>query len=83
MEEFDILKEYVINNLGSKFIKFSQAEYGSPIFFVKKLSRGLWLCIDYWKINEIMKCNWYLFSLIDKIITRITQVKIYTKLDVV
>ena len=71
-EEFNVLKEYVINNLGLRFIEPSQAEYGSPILFVKKPSGGLRLCIDYRKINEIMKCNRYPLPLIDEIIARVT-----------
>ena len=82
-EEFDVLKEYVINNLGSRFIEPSQAEYGSPILFVKKPSGGLRLCIDYRKINEITKRNRYPLPLIDETIARVTRAKIYTKLDVV
>ena len=71
LEEFNVLKEYVINNLGLRFIEPSQTEYGSPIFFVKKLSGGLWFYINYRKINEIMKCNRYPFFLIDETIARV------------
>ena len=47
LEEFNILKEYIINNLNLKFIESNQAEYGSLILFIKKPSEGFRLYIDY------------------------------------
>ena len=47
LKKFDILKEYIINNLGLKFIKSSQTEYNLLIFFIKKSSERFQLYIDY------------------------------------
>ena len=50
--------------------------------FVKKLRRGIRLCIDYCKLNTITKKDRYLILLIKETITRIIGYKIITKLDI-
>ena len=55
IEELVAIKEYLLENLHKGFIMPSNTPFASPILFVSKLNRGLYFCIDYWKLNSIMK----------------------------
>ena len=50
--------------------------------FVKKLRRGIRLCINYRKLNAITKKDRYLIPLIKETIARIIGYKIITKLNI-
>ena len=51
--ELTILRQYIDKHLVNQFIQPSKSLAGAPILFVKKLSRGLCLCIGYWGLNNI------------------------------
>jgi hypothetical protein len=50
--------------------------------FVKKLEKGIYLCINYRLFNVIIKKNCYLILLIKKTIANIVSYRIITKLDI-
>jgi hypothetical protein len=50
--------------------------------FIKKLRGRIRLCINYYKLNIIIKKDKYLILLIKETITRIIGCKIITKLDI-
>ena len=50
--------------------------------FIKKLRRGIYFYINYYKLNIITKKNKYLILLIKETITRIIGYKIITKLNI-
>jgi hypothetical protein len=52
------------------------------VLFVKKPSGGLWFCIDYRKLNALTHKDQYPLPLIDETLTRISDAKIFTKLDI-
>ena len=55
IEELAAVKEYLLENLHKGFIVLSSTPFASPVLFVSKLNRGLRFCVDYWKLNSIMK----------------------------
>jgi len=71
-----------MKNLGKGFIVFSKALFASSILFVCKANRGLCLCVNYQKLNTILKKNCYPLSLINKILEYLSQARIFTKLDI-
>lgn len=75
-------KQYLIDNLDKGFIEPSQAPFASPILFVKKPNGGLRFCIDYRKLNAITQKDRYPIPLIDETLARLSQAKIFTKLDI-
>jgi hypothetical protein len=81
-EELAAVKEYLLENLHKGFIVPSNAPFASPVLFVSKPNGGLCFCIDYRKLNSITKKDQHPLSLIDKTLARITNAKIFTKLDI-
>jgi len=71
-----------MDNLVKGFIKPSQALFTSPILFIKKPNRGLYFCINYYKLNNITYKDRYPLPLLDKTLARINRAKVFTKLDI-
>jgi hypothetical protein len=74
-EELLLIKKYLKKHLDKEFIESSTAFYASFILFVKKLNDELRFCVDYRKLNVIIKKNKYSISLIAKIIARLSKTK--------
>lgn len=68
LEKLYIMKYYLEFYLTKRFIQASSAYYLSPVIFVKKLSRKIWLSINYQKLNIITKNNQYSIFFIEKIL---------------
>ncbi len=77
------IKKYLINHLNKEFIFFSFASYVSLILFIEKKDDSLRFCIDYRKLNALIKWNHYSLSLIDKTLTRIQESKYLTQLNII
>src|ERR1035438_3245233 len=52
------------------------------MLFIKKQDRTLRFCIDYRKLNQLIKKDRSPLPLIDKTLARLNKAKIYTKLDI-
>ncbi len=63
------IKKYLIKHLNKEFIFSSFASYISLILFIEKKDDSLRFCIDYKKLNALIKRNRYFLSLIDEILT--------------
>jgi hypothetical protein len=70
------------DNLAKGFIEASQAPFTLPVLFVKKANGGLCFCIDFRRLNDIIRKDRYLLPLIDETLSRLSKAKIYTKLDI-
>jgi len=77
------IKKYLINRLNKEFIFFSFASYVSLILFIKKKDESLRFCIDYRKLNALIKRNHYSLSLIDETFTHIQESKYLTRLNII
>jgi hypothetical protein len=62
------IKEYLEENLKKKFIIFSKASFTSSILFVKKKNNSLCFCMNYWKLNALIKRDHYSIFLIDEVL---------------
>ncbi len=62
------IKEYLEENLKKKFITFSKASFASSILFVKKKDDSLYFCVNYWKLNALIKRDHYSILLIDEVL---------------
>jgi len=71
-----------MDNLHKGFIEPSSAFYAAPILFVKKGNGLLRLCVDYRKLNALTKKDPYPIPLIDEMMARICNARIFTKLDI-
>ena len=80
--KLQVLREYLHDNLAKGFIRHSTFSTSTPILFVKKKDGSLQLCVDYHRLNLLMKKNWYPLPLIGKALDWLSGTKIYTKLDI-
>ncbi len=77
------IKKYLINYLNKEFIFFSFALYVSLILFIEKKDESLRFCVDYRKLNALIKWNHYSLSLIDETFTHIQESKYLTCLNII
>ncbi len=77
------IKKYLIDHLNKEFIFFSFASYVSLILFIEKKDDSLRFCIDYRKLNALIKRNRYPLSLIDETLARIQESKYLTRLNII
>jgi len=77
------IKKYLIKHLNKEFIFFSFASYVSLILFAEKKDESLRFCIDYRKLNALIKRNHYSLSLIDETFIRIQESKYLTRLNII
>ncbi len=77
------IKKYLKKNLKKKFITLSKALFASLILFVKKKNDSLCFCINYWKLNALIKRDHYSILLIDKVLTWIQDSKYLTQLNII
>ncbi len=77
------MKNYLIKYLNKDFISSSSASYVLLILFIEKKDNSLRFCIDYRKLNALIKRNRYFLSLIDETFTRIQESKYLTRLNII
>jgi hypothetical protein len=73
--ELLLIKKYLKKHFDKEFIESSTAFYASFILFVKKSDDELRFCVDYRKLNVIIKKNKYSISLIAEIIAILSKAK--------
>jgi hypothetical protein len=66
VEELEVVKKYLVENLDKGFIEPSQALFAASVFFVKKPDGSLRFCIDYRKLNLLTKKDRYPLPLINE-----------------
>jgi hypothetical protein len=81
-EELRILRVYIEKNLKKEFITSFTSSAAILIIFTKKKNDELRLCVDYRDLNEITIKNRYSLLLIEEVMNRLVEVKIYIKLDI-
>ncbi len=72
------IKKYLEENLKKKFITLSKALFASLILFVKKKDNSFRFCINYQKLNALIKRNRYSILLIDEVLAWIQDSKYLT-----
>ncbi len=77
------IKKYLIEHLNKEFIFFSFASYVSLILFAEKKDESLRFCVDYRKLNALIKRDRYSLFLIDETLARIQESKYLTRLNII
>ncbi len=80
-KELRILCDYFIEKEAIGWIRWLKLSTGAPILFILKLDDLLRLYIDYRALNKVIIKNRHPLPLINKLINRLSDVKIYIKLD--
>jgi hypothetical protein len=81
-EELKIVKKFLENNFEKKFIIANRSSFVSSIMFMKKTNESLKFCVDYRKLNQLIKKNKYSLSLINKTLTHLDKTKYFIKLNI-
>jgi len=77
------IKKYLEENLKKKFITLSKATFASSILFIEKKDDNLRFCVNYWKLNALIKRNRYSILLIDEVFTWIQDSKYLIQLNII
>ena len=82
-DELLVIKKYINKYLNKGFIRPSISLAAAPILLVKKPGGGIWFCVNYRGLNTITIKNWYPVPLIRETLKRLSQAKLYTKLNII
>ncbi len=77
------IKKYLIKHLNKEFIFFSFASYVSLILFIEKKDESLRFCVNYRKLNALIKRDHYSLLLIDETLAHIQESKYLTRLNII
>ncbi len=77
------IKEYLNENLLKNFITSSKTSYFSLVLFILKINDDFRFCVNYWKLNVIIKRNRYSLLLIDEMIDKIVDCKHLIQLNII
>lgn len=66
-----------------EFIRFNYFEYAISILIVKKLEKELRVCVNYKTLNILIIKNRNAFFLIRNTLTKLCNVKIYNKFNII
>ena len=81
-KEEDFLKEYIEKHLEKRFIRPSTSLIAHGVLFAPKKDGSLRPCIDYRKLNAIIKKNRYPLPRIDELQDRLLGAKWFTAIDI-
>ena len=81
-DKLDELRRYLNKNKKMRLIWELQSPAEYLIIFIPKKDRKLRLCINYWKLNDIIIKNSYPLLLISEMQDQLQRVKIFIKIDI-
>ncbi len=82
-KEIDVLRETLASDLAKGYIHHGTSSYVSPIFFIpKKDGKELHMVIDYRKLNEVTKKDFYPLPNLWTELEKLSQHHLFSKLDV-
>ncbi|MBW0497504.1 hypothetical protein O181_037219 [Austropuccinia psidii MF-1] len=79
-QESDTLRAYISDNVEKVFIRPSSSSTAEPVLFVKKKDGGLHLCVDYCKLNAVMRKK-YPYPPMNQLLTVFNSSSIFSKID--
>jgi len=77
------LRRYLNENLSKDFIRVNHFQTIVFVLFIKKLEEELCFCVNYQDLNAITVKNRYSLSLISETLNRLSQAKIFIKLNII
>ncbi len=77
------IKKYLEENLKKKFITLSKASFTSSILFIEKKDDNLRFCVNYQKLNTLIKRNHYSIFLINEVLAQIQDSKYLIQLNII
>jgi len=77
------MKNYLIKHLNKDFISSSSASYTSLILFIEKKDDSLRFCVNYRKLNTLIKRDCYFLLLIDETLAHIQDSRYLIQLNII
>jgi len=77
------MKNYLIEHLNKNFTSSNSILYASLILFIEKKDDSLRFCVNYRKLNALIKRNHYFLLLIDETFAHIQDSKYLTRLNII
>jgi hypothetical protein len=78
-----VLREALNNNVKKGYIKHGTSSFVSPIFFIlKKDGKELRMVIDYQKLNDLTKKDYYSLPNLHTELEKLLKHKLFSKFDV-
>ena len=77
------IKKYLNKHLKKKFIISSYALFALFVLLIEKLIKELRFCVNYKKLNVVIKRNRYFISLINEILIKIQSYIYYIRLNII
>ncbi len=77
------MKNYLIEHLNKNFISSNSISCASLILFIEKKDDSLRFCVNYRKLNALIKRNRYFLLLIDETLAHIQGSKYLTRLNII
>jgi hypothetical protein len=74
-------KEFINEHLATGTIHPSQSPISALVLFIKGGGGSLCMVTDYWKLNTIMRKDWYLIPCINNLLERLGKAFVFTKID--
>ena len=82
-KERKVLRDELDKDIAKGFIKHGTSSYISPVFFVpKKDGEELWMVIDYRKLNDITKKDFYPLPNLRRKLEKLSKHSLFSKFDV-
>ena len=80
--KLNFVKKYFENNLKKEFIVVNHVFCFSSILLIKKSNEELRFCVNYRKLNQMIKKDRYFISLITETFAQLSKVKIFSKINI-
>lgn len=82
-QEGEVIKAYIEDMKGKKYIRNSTSQYAAPTLIVKKPDGGLRVCVDYRGLNALTIKNRNTPPLIKETLQRLCKARFYSKFDII
>ena len=80
--KLQFMKKFLEEHLKKRSIKTSSAPCLSHIMLAAKPGRGIRFCIDYRRLNKLIKKDTYPIPLIKETLAQLKNAKAFTKIDI-
>ena len=76
------VKKFLEEHLKKRFIEASKAPCSSLILLAKKPGGSIRFCVDYKRLNALIKKDAYSIPLIAETLAQLKRAKVFTKIDI-